>query len=131
MLCYSMLYYAMCTLRYIFGRLRYIFPLLRYIFEGLRNISPFYPTKKLVQENRSIILTTQSQHTLSATKIYQQNHKVGFAPHLNGSYSTQVSTMLHTSVPLAPHLCGAKPQQSIISSGQQTLVSTCRSFADE
>ena len=29
-----------------------------------------------------------------------------FTPHLNGSCSTQVSRLLHTSVPLAPHKCG-------------------------
>ena len=43
-LCYSytMLFYAMCTLRYIFGGLRYILPLLRNIFEGLRYIFAVY-----------------------------------------------------------------------------------------
>ena len=30
-----------------------------------------------------------------------------FIPHLNGSRSTQVSRLLHTSVEYAPHLCGA------------------------
>ena len=29
-----------------------------------------------------------------------------FIPHLNGSRSTQVSRLLHTSVHHAPHLCG-------------------------
>ena len=98
-LCYSytMLFYAMCTLRYIFGGLRYILPLLRNIFEGLRYIFAVYVASSDCLYHPKNIHNTPSWHLLhtSAEPI----------PHLCPVCSSQVSTMLHTSVPLEPHLC--------------------------
>ena len=97
MLCCTMLFYAMCTLRYIFGGLRYILPLLRNIFEGLRYIFAVYVASSDCLYHPKNTHNTPSWHLLhtSAEPI----------PHLCPVCSSQVSTMLHTSVPLEPHLC--------------------------
>ena len=90
MLCCTMLFYAMCTLRYIFGGLRYILPLLRNIFEGLRYIFAVYVASSDCLHHPKNIHNTPSWHLLHTC--------VPFAPVKCPPCSTQVSRLSHTCV---------------------------------